>query len=316
MPVLNPTHLRTLGAVLASGSIAEAAARLGYTPSAVSQQIAALERASGLTLFERAGRSLAATQAAQALAERAAPILHALDALDREVRALAVHERGVVRLGSFPTASAELVPDALARLRRARPQLEVLLDQGEPDELVPLFDAGGLDIALVYEYEAAPRRWPDDLMAVPLLAEELFLLVPRSDAGLARRARLGDLRDASWIATREGTGGERTLRQLCARAGFSPRIDHRSNDFGVVRGLVRAGLGVAVVPALALVPDPDVQIVPLDHGGLSRTVLALSRPGRADGLAAAVVASLQETVRRCADERTGWSALGRRAAAS
>jgi DNA-binding transcriptional LysR family regulator len=297
--VLNPRHLKTLGEVVATGSFVGAAARLGYTASAVAQQMAALERASGITLFERNGRNVLPTRAAEEISGHAESVLRALEALERDVRALGRAEQGVVRVGAFPTATASILPDALARLHRQRPGIRVQLEEGEPNEIVPVIDAGGLDVALVFEYEGAPRRWSRDLAVTPLMKEGLFLLVPPdwgNGSGTAQRISFDDLRDATWISTRESTGGEQSLLQLCAIAGFLPRIEYRSNDFGLIRGLVRAGLGFAIVPALALVDDQSIRAVPLPDDGPKRRVLALSRAGRPSGQVDAVLRALIEAI--------------------
>jgi DNA-binding transcriptional LysR family regulator len=297
--VLNPRHLKTLGEVVATGSFVAAAARLGYTASAVAQQMAALERASGMTLFERNGRNILPTQAAEEISGHAQSVLRALEALERDVRALGRAERGVVRVGAFPTATASILPEALARLHSQRPRITVQLEDGEPDEIVPVIDAGGLDVALVFEYEGAPRRWSRDLAVTPLMKEGLFLLVPPgwgNGSAAPQRISFDDLRDATWISTREATGGERSLLQLCAAAGFLPRIEYRSNDFGLIRGLVRAGLGFAIVPALALVDDESASAIPLPGDGPKRRVLALSRAGRPSGLVDAVLRALVEAI--------------------
>jgi DNA-binding transcriptional LysR family regulator len=297
--VLNPRHLKTLGEVLATGSFAGAAARLGYTASAVAQQMAALERASGLTLFERNGRTVLPTRAAEEISGHAQSVIRALEALERDVGALGRAEQGVVRVGAFPTATASILPEALARLHRERPGIRVQLEEGEPDEIVPAIDAGGLDLAVVFEYERAPRRWSRDLAVTPLIKEGLFLLVPPAwgkGSASAQRISFDDLRDVTWISTREGTGGERSLLQLCATAGFLPRIEYRSNDFGLIRGLVRVGLGFAIVPALALVDDQSVRALPLPDDGPKRRVLALSRAERPSGLVDAVLRALVEAI--------------------
>lgn len=299
--MLNPTHLNTLREVLAAGSFAEAAARLGYTPSAVSQQIAALERATGLRLFERDARSIKPTQAAELVARRAAGILGSLDALEREVQALASTDRGVIRLGSFPTASAGLLPEALASLRRTRPHVMVQLDEGEPDEIVPMLVAGALDLALVYQYETVPRRWPVSVGEATLMTEDLFVLAPATmDLPPGDHVPVGALEDATWIATRKGTAGERCLLRLCATHGFTPRVAYRSNDFDVVRGLVRTGLGVALVPALAVVEHPGIRrLLPAQHAP-TRRVLALTPTSDVAPLVEPVLTSLSESARQLA----------------
>ncbi len=249
--MLNPLHLRTLIEVVRTGSFAEAARRLGYTPSAVSQQISGLERAVRLTLFEREAHSVRATVAAELLADRSQEVLASFDALDHEIEAISSGSLGQLRLGSFPTASATLLPQGLALFAQRFPAVQVQLDEGEPDELLPILQDGELDVALVYRYDLVPRHWPQRLVETELLHETLLLLLPVDHRLLERpEITLADLSDATWIASREGSAGATCLERACATAGFIPRIAFRSNDYDVVEGLVAAGLGIAMVPAL------------------------------------------------------------------
>ncbi|MDQ2959304.1 MAG: LysR family transcriptional regulator, partial [Actinomycetota bacterium] len=245
-------QLHTLRTVLATGSFAAAATELNYTPSAVSQQISALERASGLVLFERGAHSVRPTAHAELLADRAAELLATLDGLDREVASIARGEVGQLRIGSFPTASARLLPAALAALSGDRPGIDIALDEGELDTLLPRLLSGELDLALAYRYEAVPAGWPAQLVETVLLREPLSVLLPRGHplAGTAS-IRLAALAADRWVAPLAGSPGAVNLDRLAARAGFSPRISFRSNDYSVVHGLVAAGLGVALVPGLA-----------------------------------------------------------------
>ncbi|SDZ17009.1 DNA-binding transcriptional regulator, LysR family [Geodermatophilus africanus] len=291
--MLNPLHLRTLTAVLQTGSFAVAARRLGYTPSAVSQQIAALERAAGLPLFEREAHGIRPTPAAAWLRGRGQEVLAALGALQDDLRGLADGATGTVRLGSFPTASEHLLPSALAALAAGSPSVEVLLDEGEPGELVPRVHDGDLDVALVYRYTRVPVRRPRALALTPLLREDLVLLLPPGHRSAGEEeVRLGDLADAPWITTRQGTAGATCLQRVCAEAGFEPRVGYRSNDYDVLRGFVRAGLGVALVPVLGSVPDPGVATARLAGVDVHRHVGVLTRPGLGNPAVAGVVAAL------------------------
>jgi DNA-binding transcriptional LysR family regulator len=277
--VLNPLHLRTLIEVVRTGSFAEAARRLGYTPSAVSQQISGLERAVRLTLFEREPHSVRATVAAELLAERSQEVLASFDALDHEIEAISSGSLGQLRIGSFPTASATLLPLGLAAFVQRYPSVEVHLDEGEPDELLQVLQDGELDIALVYRYDLVPRTWPHRLVETELLHENLLLLLP-ADHPLAGRSQVGfaELRDATWIASREGSAGASCLERACATAGFAPSIAFRSNNYDVVEGLVGAGLGIAMVPALGHDRSaPGVTAAEVGGLRLQRHVSALHR---------------------------------------
>jgi DNA-binding transcriptional LysR family regulator len=277
--VLNPQHLRTLVEVVRTGSFAEAARRLGYTPSAVSQQIAGLERAIALPLFEREAHSVRATPAAEQLAERAQDVLASFGALDDEIETISAGRIGRLRLGSFPTASAKVLPRGLAAFVAEFPAVEIRLDEGEPDELLPALQGGDLDLALVYRYDLVPRRWPERLVETELLHEDLLLLLPAGHA-LATRPRIGlaDLADETWIASREGSAGSTCLVRACSAAGFTPRVAFRSNDYDVVAGLVVAGLGIALVPTLGHdEARPGVIARTLTSPRLKRHVSALHR---------------------------------------
>lgn len=303
--MLNPLHLRTLAVVIETGSFANAARQLGYTASAVSQQIVALERASGSTLFEREAHSVRPTAGARFLAERGHDVLASLDTLELDVRAMARGRLGRLRLGSFATASARLLPGSLAALAAALPQVEVRLDEGEPDELVPALLEGRLDLALVYRYDLVPRPVPEGLVDVPLLDEDLLLLLPAGHPRCSRRpVALADLADEIWVASREGSDGAACLLGLCAAAGFQPRIDLRSNDYGVVQGLVGAGLGIALVPALGHQQSADVHAARLTGRRRLRHVSALHRRANTNPLVPHVLSVVREAVRRV-DVRSG-----------
>ena len=282
--MLNPIHLRTLRECVRTGSFAEAARELGYTASAVSQQMILLERWVGAALFERSARSVRPTAVAAQLAERSGAALGALSTLEREVRAMVRGEAGSLRLASFATANSRIVPTALAAVVAARPNAEVQLDEGEPDEVLDGVLDGALDAAVVFDYDRDPRDWPVELRRAQLLAEPFALAVApehrlAGSAGSAGSAEL-DLAQAAeetWICTRADTSGARSLVRLAAEAGFAPRIVFRSNDYGVVRELVARNLGVAMLPALAW-PDAGVNTLRLTGRQPYRRVLVLYRP--------------------------------------
>jgi DNA-binding transcriptional LysR family regulator len=292
-PLLKPQHLFTLKAVVRSGSFAVAARDLGYTASAISQQISALEKDSGLVLFEREAHGIRPTAAAHRLVDLSARVLAALAELDHEVRELASGAIGRLRLGSFPTAGVRLVPSALSALVATRPRAEIELGEGEPEELVAALLDGDLDVALVYEYGLSPRQWPDGLTRHHLLREDLVLLRAR-DSGLS--AQLADLAQARWITSREDTAGARSLVRLCAAAGFEAQVTFRSNNYDVVRELVCARLGVSVVPALGHVPNTGIEATRLTQRSAHRDVMALHLSDNSNPLLATMLDSLRRAV--------------------
>lgn len=256
--VLNPIHLQTLAVTVRRGSFAEAARELGYTASAVSQQIALLERTLSTELFERTARSIRPTPVAVRLAELSDDGLATLTALERDARRLVAGEAGTFRLASFATASATIVSAVFAELLGRRPGTEVLLDEGEPTEVLGPLTEGRVDAALVYSYSTCPQVWPAQLRCQPLLEDPLVLVVPPRHR-LTTAARedpeigLSALAEEHWIAARPETRGATTLVRLAASAGFTPQVRLRSNDYTVIAELVRRGLGIALVPTLGLV---------------------------------------------------------------
>ncbi|MEV0600282.1 LysR substrate-binding domain-containing protein [Streptomyces sp. NPDC050315] len=291
--MLKPLHLLTLKAVVRSGSFALAARDLGYTASAISQQISALEKDTGLVLFEREAHGIRPTTAAHRLVDLSTRALAAMDDLDYQVQELATGATGRLRLGSFPTASVRLVPSALSALVETHPRAQVQLEEGEPEELIAALGSGDLDIALVYEYGLSPRQWPDGLTRHHLLREDLILLRARG-SGLS--AQLTHLSGARWVTSREGTAGAVTLTRLCAAAGFDASVAFRSNNYDVVRELVSAGLGVAVVPALGHVPSDGIEATRLTQRPAHRQVMAVHRSENSNPLLATMLDALRHAV--------------------
>ncbi|MEV6394148.1 LysR family transcriptional regulator [Streptomyces sp. NPDC051907] len=248
--MIEARHLRVLRAVAATGSFSAAARELGCTQPAVSQQMKALEASAGTPLLVRTGREMRLTQAGEALVRHASGILAGLTAAEEEIAAIAGLRAGRVRLVSFPSGSSTLVPRALAALRAAHPGTRVSLVEAEPPRSVEMLREGDCDVALAFRYSATGTEW-DDLVVRPLLTDRLVGLVPEGHRLAESDAvAIGDLAEESWIA-----GCPRCRRQLvevCEEAGFTPRIDFATDDYPAVIGLVGAGLGVAVLPELAL----------------------------------------------------------------
>ncbi|MEU3080639.1 LysR family transcriptional regulator [Streptomyces albidoflavus] len=277
--MIEARHLRVLRAVAATGSFSAAARELGCTQPAVSQQMKALESSAGTPLLIRTGREMRLTQAGEALTRHAAGILAGLTAAEEEVAAIAGLRAGRVRLVSFPSGSSSLVPAALAALRAAHPGTRVSLEEAEPPRSAELLRAGDCDIALAFRYAGAtaPDEW-DDLVVRPLLADCLVGLVPEGHRlADAASAGIGELAADPWIA-----GCPRCRRQLvevCETEGFTPRIDFATDDYPAVLGLVAAGLGVAVLPALALesLRPKGVRTIAVEPA-VEREIVALTLP--------------------------------------
>ncbi|MER7520108.1 LysR family transcriptional regulator [Streptomyces sp. NPDC126499] len=292
--MIEARHLRVLRAVAATGSFSAAARELGCTQPAVSQQMKALESSAGTPLLVRTGREMRLTQAGEALVRHAAGILAGLTAAEEEVAAIAGLRAGRVRLVSFPSGSSTLVPTALAALRAAHPGTRVSLVEAEPPRSVEMLREGDCDVALAFRYGAGPAgpdSW-DDLVVRPLLADRLVGLVPEGHrlAG-AGSVTIGELAEDPWIA-----GCPRCRRQLvdvCERAGFTPRIDFATDDYPAVVGLVGAGLGVAVLPQLAIESvRPRGAVTVTVEPPVEREIVALTLPDLAQ--VPAVAATLDE----------------------
>lgn len=301
--MLNPTHLHTLGVVLASGSFAHAARRLGYTPSAVSQQVASLERQLGVTLFEREAHAIRPTAAAMTVAERSLPALGALRTLEDDLQLLVEGKVGRLRVVSFPTASELFLPMALTTLRRQRPRVEVELDEAEPPQAMRMLDAGEADVALVYTYGTMVPSWARGHDLIDVLEEDLLLITrpERPGSGGAASDRLDSLHDyagATWVATRQDTLGAATLVRLCRDSGFEPDVRLRSNNYGVLGGLVASGLGVALVPATVLDRRTDVMARGVSDPMARRRMSVVVAPSVPDDLAAGFVAALRRAASR------------------
>ncbi|WP_426365605.1 LysR family transcriptional regulator [Streptomyces sp. E-08] len=292
--MIEARHLRVLRAVAATGSFSAAARELGCTQPAVSQQMKALEASAGTPLLIRTGREMRLTQAGEVLVRHASGILAGLTAAEEEVAAIAGLRAGRVRLVSFPSGSSTLVPTALAALRAAHPGTRVSLVEAEPPRSIEMLREGDCDIALAFRYGAGQAEW-DDLVVRPLLADRLVGLVPEGHrlAG-AGAVGIAELADESWIA-----GCPRCRRQLvdvCEDAGFTPRIDFATDDYPAVVGLVGAGLGVAVLPELAIesVRPKGARTVAVEPA-VEREIVALTLPDLAQ--VPAVAATLDELMR-------------------
>ncbi|MET9531442.1 MULTISPECIES: LysR family transcriptional regulator [unclassified Streptomyces] len=295
--MIEARHLRVLRAVAATGSFSAAARELGCTQPAVSQQMKALEASSGTTLLIRTGREMRLTQAGEALVRHAGGILAGLTAAEEEVAAIAGLRAGRVRLVSFPSGSSTLVPTALAALRAAHPGTRVSLVEGEPPRSVEMVRDGDCDVALAFRYGPATDEW-DDLVVRPLLTDRMVGLVPAGHRlADADAITVGDLADESWIA-----GCPRCRRQLvevCESAGFTPRIDFATDDYPAVIGLVGAGLGVAVLPELAIesVRPMGARTVSVEPA-VQREIVALTLPDLAQ--VPAIAATLDRLTRAAA----------------
>ncbi|MFF1906565.1 LysR family transcriptional regulator [Kitasatospora sp. NPDC058218] len=324
--MIEARHLRVLRAVARTGSFSAAARELGCTQPAISQQMKALEKSVDTPLVVRSGRGMQLSEAGRVLLKHATGILAGLSAAEEEVAAIAGLRAGRVRLVSFPTASSTLVPPAVARLRDSHPGVRVSLVEAEPPESLAMLRGGECEIALAFRYPQAPGGAPapapahgtprearaeanleaqqlsattdwSDLVVTPLLDDPLVGLLPAAHPLAGRGGgrgpvELAELAGEQWIAGCPQCRGH--LVELCAGAGFEPRIDFATDDYPAVVGLVAAGLGVAVLPGLALEsvrPDGVSEVAVRTASGAPavRQVVALTLPDLAEVPAVALM---------------------------
>ncbi|WP_017624834.1 LysR family transcriptional regulator [Nocardiopsis chromatogenes] len=248
-------HLRTFHAVVEHGSFSAAARELGYTQPAISQQMRALERAAGTPLFTRVGRRLRPTDAGDMLFRHASGILRDLSAAEEQIATVRRLRQGRVRLCTFPSAGATLVPPSVARLAEEHPGIRVELVETEPPGSLCALQAGQCDVTIAFGY-GGTVAFPDgvaeeDTLAVPLLDDPVVIVLPR-DHPLTRKhgVHLSDLAEERWIAGCPRCRGN--FVTACADAGFEPDIAFTTDDNLAVQSLVAAGAGIACMPGLVL----------------------------------------------------------------
>ena len=250
--MLNVTRLRVLKEVAYRGSFSAAAESLSYTQSAISQQVAALEAETGVALLERHPRGVTLTAAGQTLVAHAEGIIARLEAAEDAMSAIAGLRGGRLRMASFPTAGATLMPLAIATFRSRYPDVELTLAEGEPEDIAPRLRAGELDLALLFEFDGqTPLQ--GDMTRVELLDDPMHLALPHDHPLADRpRIRLAELENEAWVQTSRQSPCALQVVRSCHAAGFEPNVAFESDDYQTVQGLVAAGVGVALIPQLAL----------------------------------------------------------------
>ena len=277
--MIDVKRLKVLHEVARQGSFSAAADALSYTQSAVSQQIAALERETGTKLVDRGARGIRMTDAGEALVRHADAILTRICDAEAELEAIAGLRGGRVRLASFATAGSTFVPHAIATFHEQHPAVEISLKEADPEQSIPALKAGQLDIAILFE----PHGGGDvtELEKVHLLEDPMSVVLPE-DHRLASKAkiRLKDLEADAWVQTTSSCPCGLIVADHCRAAGFEPRVAFESDDYLTVQGLVAAGVGVAMIPSLGLAAyRPDVAIRPLVGANPKRDIFAATLPG-------------------------------------
>ncbi|MFY1693694.1 LysR family transcriptional regulator [Plantactinospora sp. WMMB782] len=260
--MLDVRRLRLLRDLARLGTIAAVAQAHTYTPSAVSQQLAVLEREAGVALLERTGRRVTLTGAGRVLVRHAETVLGALEQTTAALAAIATGPTGPLRIGAYPTAVRTLLPATLVALGHQHPGLELRVTELDPVAVPAGLRDRSLDVGLLHDYDVVPVDPDPGLDTVPLLDETVFLALPGDLGEVADPLR--DSRDAAWILASPGTLCHTATLHVCRAAGFTPRPRHHADDFATVLALVAAGQGVSLIPQLAAAQPPAaVRLVPL-----------------------------------------------------
>jgi DNA-binding transcriptional LysR family regulator len=251
--MLDVRRMKVLREVGARGSFSAAAEALSFTQSAISQHVAALERETGTQLVERGSRGVRVTEAGRVLIEHADAILARIENAEEDLAALAGLRGGRLRLIAFQSGNATLTARAVAAFHERHPQVELSMQEAEPDQVAPRLRAGEADLALVYDHPSAPDMLPADLELVHLLDDPYDVILPAGHA-LAKRRRvsLADLAEDPWIASGSTCGCRAITDGACREAGFEPRVAFEADETTAAQALVAAGVGVTIFPRLAL----------------------------------------------------------------
>jgi len=294
VPVLELRQLTVLEAIAREGSLAGAARSLHYSQPTVAHHLAALESHLGVELVSRSTRGATLTDLGQLFLGHAEAVLDRLRSAEAEVRALSRHGVATLRVGTFPTAGAHVLPRAVAALQ-VRTEVRVELHEAEPPELLERLLARELHCALIYDDPQVPAHHHDDVQTVALFDDPFRVVLPASHRLAGRRSvALSDLAHDGWMMSREpDEPSDTALRAACAAEGFAPRPVLRTDDYDVMFGFVAAGVGVALVPQMALVEREGVVVRRLTGVDLRRSVLFASLTDGAPPAARVLLSALR-----------------------
>ncbi|CAN5220614.1 LysR family transcriptional regulator [soil metagenome] len=286
--MLDVKRLRILGEVAKHGSFSAAADALYLSQSAVSQQIATLEREVGMNLLERTREGTKLTDAGQVLVTHAEAAIARLGEAERELAAIAGLEGGEVRIASFPSASATLLTRALSAYVASHPKVKLTVADAEPEASLPRLRSGDLDVAVTFDYPQFPEPAERDVEHTLLLTESMHVALPVDHPHADLPAvPLADLADEDWLSGGCPSSCGMILQYACRDAGFEPRIGFESDDYHVLQGFIAAGLGVTLLPDLALPTlRSDIVVKPTEPATPMRRVWAATRRTRSPATAA------------------------------
>ncbi|WP_436701044.1 LysR family transcriptional regulator [Nocardioides sp. BYT-33-1] len=282
--MLDLHRLRLLREVHGRGTVHAAAAALGYSPSAVSQQLAVLEREAGTPLLERTGRNVRLTAAGEVLVAHAITLLQGVEAAEAELATVAAgRAAGRVRVSAFQSAVLRIVAPAVRALAASHPDVRVEVTEAEVEVTAPGLRLHQYDLVIGDEYDDQPRVVHADLRRERLLRERLHVVLPADHPeARARRVRIGRLSGLAWAACQPGTGQRAMHLRACRHyGGFEPDVRYSSDDFRILLEMARTAGAGALLPDLALDRhDPGVAVRPLAEGPLGREVFLLTRQTR------------------------------------
>jgi DNA-binding transcriptional LysR family regulator len=280
--MLELRRLRLLRELNERGTIAAVADALQFTPSAVSQQLAILERESGVRLLERAGRGVRLTDAALVLAEHAEALLERAAVAEADLAAAAGAVAGRARIAGFESVALRLALPAIRALRRDAPRLRCELLELEPEEALPALALGDVDLVLGDEWQHQPRLLPDGVERHELTTDRVRIVLPARHPAVRRHAEavpLAELAGDAWTTGHAGLGWDEMIRRTCRDlGGFEPDVHHRTNDAGISLEIIAQGLAVGMLPDLALPARlPGIRLRDIAGAELSRAIFAATR---------------------------------------
>lgn len=300
---VNVNHVRALRVAVERGSLSGAAKELGYTTSAISQQISSLERDLGINLFERGPRSVKVTAAGERLYELSGELLENIAGIADIMRSYASAEQGTLKLTASGSGAAQLLPRAVAGISSVHPGANIaLVAPGAEDDVVASVRSGLADIGVVYHYSELPEPQFDGLVGTTLLCEEM-VIIGREQGPSGEYESLREFAEEVWLCGSRGSTQDQVLNRVAEHAGFAPQIRHRSDDLDVIRGLVNQGLGIALVPVLSLGIDRSIRLYRLRQVPAHRSVHLVYRATDQNPLIASALASFRDA----ADDYLTWS---------
>ena len=280
--MLDLRRLRLLRELNERGTIAAVAEALQFTPSAVSQQLAMLEREAGIPLLERAGRGVRLTDPALVLVEHADALLERAALAEADLAAAAGTVVGRARIAAFQSVSLRLALPAMEALGRSAPRLRCELVEAEPEDAIPALALGDVDLVLGDAWHAQARPLPPGLQRHELLSDAVLLCLPAEHPAALRHpgaVPLAELAGDPWATGYPDMGWEDMTQRTCREhGGFEPDLRHRTDDATIALGLAAHGLAVALLPQLALPHEhPGIVLRPITGAPLTRAIFAVTR---------------------------------------